>query len=752
MQGHWQEIRADATTPSRLIPALSSGCVVGLLIIVIQLSLASLIFSGPLAAFAPRAAGLTLFGGFVMCLVVALGSSYPASICLPEDSPAAILTTVAAGLAASLATSLATESGAHSVYVTVGAAMALSTLATGVMFLLLGRLRLGNLMRYMPYPVVGGFLAGVGWLLVRGSFSIMAGVPLGFAGLPELLHTEKILRWLPGVALALALLLAMRRWKRAFILPGTLAVAMGGFVLYLLLTGQGLADTGRAGLLLGNMPEGPMLWPVFTFSDIALIRWDALAEQIPQLLTIPLVSSISFLLVCSGMETAAQRDLDLKHELYLNAAVNFLAGPGGSHTGFTALSFSMIGPSTGSDSRLVGISAALLVGLATFFGATTLGYCPRFILGGLVLFLGLSTLLSWAVDARNRVTRVEHGLILSILCAIALFGFLTGVGIGLIMATVVFVIKYSRIPVVRQDTDATDLSSAKLRSVPDQHILRELGHGIRILRVTGYLFFGSANELSRTVSVHLDPDSGPRPAYIILDFTDVDGFDSSAVSCFLRMVQRCAAVGSQLHFSAAPPTLEEQMRRADPVETERVTFFADLDRALEWSEDALLARRLADLETQKAAEEQGKLFDSAVDDLLQSLEESERFETLVERLDPYLEHREVPEGEVVVHQDEVLDGVLLLVYGQAEEVRQTETGARSRLRTFGPGGMAGHIGSARLPAPGTISALTRCRLSFLPGAALRQVETDDPALALAFYSQYAMQLQAQLAQPAHLRL
>ena len=110
----------DMTDPARLIPALSSGFVVGLLIIVVQLSLASLIFSGPLSTFAPMAAGLTLFGGFIMCLVVALGSSLPSSIALPQDAPAAIMATVAAAIAASIG-GLANQQEA---FVTVGAAMA----------------------------------------------------------------------------------------------------------------------------------------------------------------------------------------------------------------------------------------------------------------------------------------------------------------------------------------------------------------------------------------------------------------------------------------------------------------------------------------------------------------------------------------------------------------------------------------------------------------------------------------------------
>ncbi|MDR3641199.1 MAG: SulP family inorganic anion transporter [Humidesulfovibrio sp.] len=740
-----RDMLRDATTPNRLVPALSSGFVVGLLIIVVQLSLATLIFSGPLAPFAPRAAGLTLFGGCVMCLVVALGSSFPTSICLPEDSPAAILATVAAGIAATLAA----DTDPRATFVTVGAAMALSTLGTGALFLVLGRFRLGNLMRYMPYPVVGGFLAGVGWLLIQGSFAIMTGTALGFSGLRVLLSMHDILRWAPGVALGLILFLSMQRWQSVFILPGALALALGGFALYLFSTGQSLADAGQSGLLLGGIPNGSKLWPVFTLADVALIRWDALAEQIPQLLTIPLVSAISFLLVCSGIEAAAHQDLDLNHELYLNATANFLAGPGGSHAGYSALSFSMLGPTMGSDSRLVGITAALLTGGATFFGAALLGSFPRFILGGLVFFLGFSTVLSWAVDARKRVTRVEYALILAILCAIALFGFLSGVGFGLIMATVVFVIKYSRLPVVRQDTDATALSSTRHRSVPDRHILREQGRGVRILRVMGYLFFGSANILSRAVAEHLDPEAGPPPSHLILDFAEADGFDSSAVNCFLRMLQRCAAVDCQVVFAAAPPTLEEQMRRASPQEVDAARFLPDLDRALEWCEDAILARELARLETHADASGRDKLFDLAVDDLLLRLEEGERFEALVERLGPYLEHHRVAAGETILRQGDTPDGVWLFVSGQAEEVLRNAKENPTRLRTLGPGSAVGQTAPQRGgSAPGGVIALTDCVLAFLPAASLRNLESADPAMALEFYSLFTMLLESRLAEVA----
>lgn len=727
-----QEILDDIAAPKRCIAALSSGLLVGMLLIVIQLSLASLIFAGPLAAFAPQASGLPLFGCFVMCTLGALFSSVPTAICVPEDSPAAILATVAAGIAAGLAQA----SDPRAAYATVGAAMAFSALGTGTLFLLLGRFRLGNMVRYMPYPVVGGFLAGVGWLLTRGSITIMTGATPSLGNLGLFLGRDMLALWLPGLGLALATLWASRVIKNGMVLPATIALSLAMFAAYLWLSGTSLAEAESSGLLLGGLKGGTRLWPVFGPEDVALVRWDLLAQHIPQLCTIPLVSAISFLLVSSGMEAMLRRDLDMRHELYLNAAANFIGGSGGSHTGFTALSYSMLGPMTGSNSRLVGVIAGLLAGAAAFSGAAVLGQVPRFVLGGLTMFMGLSTMLEWAVRVRARMTRAEYGLVLAILCAVGALGFLPGVALGLVLAAAVFVIKYSQLPVARQEDDPGAVASTVRRSVPDQHILNAHAGSIRVLHIVGFLFFGSANTLNRTVSAYFDQQGENGFSYLVLDFSGVDGFDSSALNCLLRTVQRCTAVGVTPLFAAAPQGLAEQMRRTAQDDADKLQFPPGLDRALEWCEDDILAR----FEAGKTKEEQEALFDSAVDDLLAQIEQSERFEAMLEGLGPYLQQREAAAGEVILHEGELPDGVLLLVSGQAEETRAAQGAEHNglvRLRTLKAGALFGRASAEqRTPAQERITALTPCSLVILSLDALARVEAENPGLALAFFHQY----------------
>src|SRR5215213_6798932 len=152
--------------------SLTAGAVAGLLNVAVLVSLAALIFSGRLAGFVANGIGLLLVGTCLMNIVLALLSSRPAMVGTVQDAPAVVVALIAANIAANLPTG----SAGATTYATVVAAIALTTLICGATFLLLGQFRLGSLVRYLPYPVVGGFLAGTGWLLLLGGLSIMTDV------------------------------------------------------------------------------------------------------------------------------------------------------------------------------------------------------------------------------------------------------------------------------------------------------------------------------------------------------------------------------------------------------------------------------------------------------------------------------------------------------------------------------------------------------------------------------------------------
>ncbi len=177
-----------------LVPSLIAGVIVA---ISSEISLAALIFSGDLSRFLGAGIGLMLFRSFAIGIAVAITTSVPGMVGLPQDTPAAILALVAAGIAASMR-----NSEPRAVYATLVAAISLTSLLTAVFFLLLGWFKASGFVRYIPYPVVGGFLAGTGWVLSLGAMNVMTGIPLGLTTLSQILSLNKLIIWLPGILFA----------------------------------------------------------------------------------------------------------------------------------------------------------------------------------------------------------------------------------------------------------------------------------------------------------------------------------------------------------------------------------------------------------------------------------------------------------------------------------------------------------------------------------------------------------------------
>lgn len=168
------------------MPTLAAGLVIALVDASAEISLALLIFSGNLAVFVPQGIGLVIAGSIVAILITGITSSYAGMISPNQDIPAAIF----AGIAAGISAALVAQATQTQIFITVSAAIIITSLLTGLIFLLLGRFKLGALFRFLPYPVVGGFLAGTGWLLATGGLAAMAGTSSEFSQLPDLFQPE----------------------------------------------------------------------------------------------------------------------------------------------------------------------------------------------------------------------------------------------------------------------------------------------------------------------------------------------------------------------------------------------------------------------------------------------------------------------------------------------------------------------------------------------------------------------------------
>lgn len=704
---------------ARLLPSVVAGAISATLIISFDISLAALIFAGEMTRHLQAGIGVLLVSTFVIGALVALKSSYGPVIAAPQENTAVILALIAALIGKRLG-------AGPSALPTLIAAIGVTSAATGVLFLLIGSLRLGKFVRFIPYPVVGGFLAGTGFLLVQGALGVMSGLPVGLGDLPLLFGASAIVTWAPGVAFGLVLTVVLRKKHHFLILPGLLLGGIAVFYAVVIIAGPGVAGAMSKGMLLGPFPGGGIFPPI----DVAALRTvdvSILRDSAGNILACTVLAAISVLLNATGLELATERDLDLDRELRITGIANILTGLVGGVPGYLSLSESTLNHKVGARSRAPGLIAAALSLLALFAGMGVIAYFPKPILGGLLFYLGLSFLIETLYDGYYRLPRGEYILVVVILVVVAWVGFIEGVGAGIVVSSVLFAVNYARIDVVKHSISGSGLRSKAARSPASEAALVRLGGHVQVIQLQGYLFFGTAYQLLLRVK---DRFAAPLPLpvrFVVLDFRHVDGLDSSAIVSFSRMRKLAEAHGAVLVLTHVPKAVTRQLVRGGcldekepaPEEPSHARRFTDLDHGLEWVENQLLAW---------AGDPSG---DS--DTLTRELEMIVKHRVLVDRLLGYLERFEADMGEEIYKKGEASNDLYLIESGEVEAWLDLANGPM-RLRTMGAGSVVGesglYLGQARSASVRATQPSVLYRLSI---PALERMTREAPELAAAFH-------------------
>jgi sulfate permease, SulP family len=714
----FSELTADATSP-KLVSALAIGLVIGVLVVVVEVSFAAMIFSGPLASLATRGAGLTLFGALVMCAYLTLSSSFRSTIGIPQDVPLAVLASLGAAVMAALG-----QVPPEAAFMTMVAILGLSTLFTGVSFALIGQFGLSNFFRFIPYPVVGGFLAGSGWLLTKGGISVMSPISPGLETLPQLFSESALWSWGPGVAYAVLLFMVMRRWSHFLILPGSIVLFTGIYYVAFQILGLSILEAKEAGILLSGVPTGG-LWPAFTPAELGDVRWDLVLSQLPGIATVMLVTLICLLLNLSGLELGSGHNVDLNREFRDAGIANLLGGLGGSSPGGQTLSLSLMCYVTGAYTRLTGLIAAVVTGGVLFLGGGVLEYFPLPMLGGLLVFLGITFMHDWLVASRRKLPWADFAILVCIFLVIGFSGFLEGVAVGLVATVILFVVRFSRVDVIRNRFSVATRSSRKKRPIPHRTILQTEGERMQGYELGGYIFFGSASPLGERL--HKGLEATPPPWCVLLDFTDVSGFDVSAVNAFRQFIATAHSHDIPTVLTSAPkrfldmlsPTLSQQEREA-------MVIAKDMDHGLEVCEDIVIARQEEVLTGQDQSRD--TLFAQSVDDMMVHLDRQAAFEALTEQLAPWLRDRTFEPGDILVAKGEEPAGLQLLVSGAAT-AQDPDSGVR--FANLGPGDiLAPQAAFGSHAAMEHIVADGPCRTMELTPEARTLLEQEAPSLAL----------------------
>lgn len=568
---------------SEIASNVLAGLVMAVLNITVAISVAAMIFAGTQSEHLFAGVMVLLVGSIVVGLGGTLFSELRGVICGTRVVFAPVLAVVVSGIYAALG-----GESSEQVLPTMIAAIMAASVVTGIFLLLLGHLRLGNLVRYIPYPVMGGFLAGIGFILVKGGLSVAMGAPVT---LDAFLDSQLMLLGAPALFFAVCLYLLLARLDHWLAFPAALFSAFAVFYLILLSSGQSIHEAVRAGWLPQvESPSGipfPLMWP----ADLARVNWAMILAGFDEIAVVALLGAIVLLLDTTSIEIVTQQELSPNRELKTMGATNIVAGALGGYPGVHVASDTAFAHKLGGDSRLMGFVYVGSLVMLILVGTDYIGAVPTFILGALLIYIGLDFLIDWTWKARRLLPAADYLIVLAILVVIATAGILNGVAFGFALAVLLFVVRSSRLEVVRSIASGREHAGNVERPIETREFLNQEGERILIVSLQGFIFFGTAEKMLNEVRNRIEDKSRTRVEFLVLDFQHVRQLDISAIHAFTKLSRLSEKLGFHIVMSGARSDTGEQ---PNPIgflsgsgRWKRVEFDY-LDDGIAWCEEVIL--------------------------------------------------------------------------------------------------------------------------------------------------------------------
>jgi sulfate permease, SulP family len=345
---------------------------------------------------------------------------------------------------------------------------------------------------------------------------------------------------------------------------------------------------------------------------------------------------------------------------------------------------------------------------------------PKAILGGMLAYLGVMIIVElWEAPAKS--SWMEWALTGMMTLVILNFGYFMGVVIGVIGACLMFALSYSRIGVIRRHLTRHEFSSNVERSPEQTRLLREEGKRVHVFWLSGFIFFGSSNGLFERIKRVIEGQLEKPVGYVVLDFGQVPGLDTSAVLSLVKLRNYCEEHDVTLGFSGLTEAMQLSFEKAGFFGSTRPhQVFKSRNEAVEWCEDMLLMHH-----------EVGEASTYSFETWLQA-----EFGGQVDfdRIVSYMERSELEVGEFLFRQGEPADSIVLQASGCVAIAITDEHGRQIRLRRMIGHTIVGEMGFYRgVPRTAHVIAEGPTVVYRLTREAFDRMQAEDPTAAGAFH-------------------
>jgi SulP family sulfate permease len=558
-------------------------------------------------------------------------------------------------------------------------------LMAGLLQIFFGTVRLGRLIEYMPYPVVSGYLSGVGLYIIAGQVPKFLGANKN-AHFWESLASPELWKWQGMVvgAVTIAAMLVAPRITR--IVPAAILALLAGMLAYF---GLGLTDPALLTLennpfVVGSLGGGG------SFTEAMAGRWHAMSDvgldQLKHIavpaLTLAVLLSIDTLKTCVVLDALTRSRHNSNRELIGQGFGNLASAVIGGIPGAGQMGATLVNMSSGGLSRYSGIFEGVLALFAFLLLGTLISWVPVAALAAILIVIGVRMIDRHSFQfLKQRSTILDFAVIAAVITTALTVSLIAASGIGIVLAVILFIREQIGGTVVRRKVSCNETFSKRIRTHEEMEILVACGERGVVVELQGSLFFGTANQLYSA----LEPELKTRD-YLILDMRRLQSVDVTAVHMLDQVKDMLAERHGFLIFSQLPqnlPSGRDMQQYFDQVGLVRpespVRVFGELDEALEWVEDRILEGAICELGEQEAL---------ALNEI--ELFKGRKAETLA-ALEQCMEKRAYKAGEKIFKRGDTGDELFLIRKGAVRIMLPLSEKQSHHLGTFGRGAFFGEM-------------------------------------------------------------
>lgn len=544
-----------------------------------------LVFSSIDPSLAGQGALFGMLGAAALGLVSPLTGGTPALISAPCAPSAAIL----AGLATQLVgNGIAPER--------IPGLLALTALVAGILQIIYGLVKGGRFIKYIPYPVVSGYLSGVGLIIALGQLPKLLGLPKD-VHLAHGLISPSLWQW-PGVVVGIATILIMvyaPRLTRK--VPAAILGLLAGVLTYFVLGGVAVPElltVESNPLVIGPMQTGgsflaSVIGQVQALlhvkaEDLRLVGYSALA--------LSALLSIDTLKTCVVLDALTKGRHNSNRELFGQGIGNLAAFAAGGMPGAGTMGPTLVNVTSGGITNRSGSAEGVFVVLAVLILSPLIAWVPIGALAGILLVVAYR-MFDWSAFKllKHADTRFDFAVIAAVVVVAETVGLIAASGTGVGLAILLFIRDQIRASVLRRRATLKELSSKTQRLESERTLLAEHGDLGAVFELQGNLFFGTTDQLFTEVERDLQ-----LRRWMLFDMRRVQSMDYTAANLFRQMHARLSERGGALLFCGMPSELTKRM------DIQRyliqlgllghgegaIRVFETRDEALEWMENQIL--------------------------------------------------------------------------------------------------------------------------------------------------------------------